>query len=226
MKQSLKFSLVDLYSRKNVRSGEDVYCEVEIPGQCPQCKCKIAPSNLPSCFIKTKDTTRYTAVFICPDCMRVFTATYEEGNPIPLQIAPQAFDSRTFEKSIAELSPGFVKTYNQALIAEQTGLDEITGMAYRKALEYLMKDYLIMRAPDKEESIRAELLGSCINNRVKNERLRISASRAVWVGNEFVHYTRKYAELDIDTMKRFIDATIHWIAMELATDEAMILDRR
>lgn len=31
---------------------------------------------------------------------------------------------------------------------------------------------------------------------------------------------------EIDALKRFTDATMHWILMELATDEAGSLDRR
>lgn len=41
------------------------------------------------------------------------------------------------------ISPRFVTIYEQAMRAAQMGYDELVGMGYRKALEFLIKDYLI-----------------------------------------------------------------------------------
>ena len=36
----------------------------------------------------------------------------------------------------------FLTIYNQSLSAEDNNLDQIAGIGYRKALEFLIKDYL------------------------------------------------------------------------------------
>lgn len=48
-----------------------------------------------------------------------------------------------FSDIINEISPGFVKIYNQAHEAEIRLLDDIVGGGYRKALEFLIKDICI-----------------------------------------------------------------------------------
>src|ERR1043166_3097052 len=45
----------------------------------------------------------------------------------------------------------FIKTYLQSLVAESNGLDEIAGMGYRKAIEYLVKDWAIQNKPEDKE---------------------------------------------------------------------------
>ncbi|WP_334215259.1 hypothetical protein [Salinimicrobium catena] len=42
-----------------------------------------------------------------------------------------------------------IRTYLQSLEAEHHGLDELAGMGYRKAIEYLVKDWAIKNNPDK-----------------------------------------------------------------------------
>ena len=80
--------------------------------------------------------------------------------------------------------------------------------------------------PSEIHAVRSEFLGTCINNRVDNARLKTVASRAVWLGNDYAHYTRKYEDFDIANLKHFIDACLHWIQMELLTDQAENMDHR
>ena len=49
-------------------------------------------------------------------------------------------------QKIKEISPSFVVVYTQASFSEQMNLKEICGMAYRKALEFLVKDFLIHKS--------------------------------------------------------------------------------
>lgn len=54
---------------------------------------------------------------------------------------------KDFSQEIKDLSPNFVKIYHQAEQAENTGLSDICGLGYRKALEFLVKDYAIAFNP-------------------------------------------------------------------------------
>lgn len=54
--------------------------------------------------------------------------------------------------------PDFASLYRQALAAEGYGLTDISGMGFRKALEFLVKEYAIRRFPQ----ILSEKLGQTI----------------------------------------------------------------
>lgn len=69
---------------------------------------------------------------------------------------------------IKTFSLKFIEIYNQALKAEAIELNEISEMGFRKALEFLIKDYVILRKPDKAENQRrtqARCCGECIFQR-------------------------------------------------------------
>ena len=77
-----------------------------------------------------------------------------------------------FDDNIGNISPSFCEIYNQAYTAEQTDLNEIAGMGYRKALEFLIKDYCIYKNKSEEENIKNSLLGQVINNHMKVKKSR------------------------------------------------------
>ena len=108
--------------------------------------------------------------------------------------------------------------YNQAFSAEQYNLTEICGVGYRKALEFLIKDYLIINNPDETEKIQKKLLGSCISEYIDNTRLKSVAKRAVWLGNDETHYIRKWETKDLQDLKKLIELTLHWIEMETLSE--------
>ena len=105
------------------------------------------------------------------------------------------------EPELAGVSKTFAEIYQQARVAELQGLNHLVSMSLRKALEFLIKDYLIYKTPELADTIRGELLGSCINNHVSNELIKESARRANWLANDETHYTRKYEERDLKDLK-------------------------
>jgi hypothetical protein len=126
---------------------------------------------------------------------------------------------KQFNDIIRNLSPSFVKIYNQAYAAQQLGLNEICGTGYRKALEFLIKDYIISNLSDEKqvELIQRKPLMPCIENDVQEDRIKLVAKRATWLGNDETHYVRKWEDKDINEMISIIDLTIHWIESEIAT---------
>ena len=118
----------------------------------------------------------------------------------------------------------FVSTYAQSQQAEADGLTEICGIGYRKALEYLVKDFLCHVDPDHEEEIKKELLGPSIR-RIHDPRIKTLAERSVWIGNDETHYVRKHEDLDVNDMKRFIIAMVRYVDAELAFEDAESIER-
>lgn len=114
----------------------------------------------------------------------------------------------------------FATTYAEAGQAEAQNLTEVAGCGYRKSVEYLVKDYLCKKFPDSAEDIKKELLGAAIK-RIEDSRIKTLAERSVWIGNDETHYIKKHENLDIEDMKRFISAMLHYIDAELALEEAL-----
>ena len=126
---------------------------------------------------------------------------------------------KQFNDIIRNLSPSFVKIYNQAYAAQQLDLNEICGTGYRKALEFVIKDYIISNLSDEKqvELIQRKLLMQCIENDVQEDRIKLVAKRATWLGNDETHYVRKWEDKDINEMTSIINLAIHWIESEIAT---------
>jgi len=124
-----------------------------------------------------------------------------------------------FSGEIQKLSPAFVTIYGQSDSAEQEALTEICGVGYRKALEFLIKDYLIEKHSDKADEIKKKFLGRCIEEYVTEVRVKEVAKRAVWLGNDETHYVRLWEGKDLKDLKDLINLTVLWIDMEKKTEQ-------
>jgi hypothetical protein len=129
--------------------------------------------------------------------------------------------SRQFSDTIQNTSKEFCEIYNQAYASESQGNLKICGVGYRKALEFLLKDYLIELHPGKVDEIKSKFLGKCIEEYVSNTNIKAVAKRAVWLGNDETHYVRIWEGKDLDDLKKLVDLTVHWIEMEKLTDSVM-----
>lgn len=98
----------------------------------------------------------------------------------------------------------FIKTYLQSLVAENNGLDELAGMGYRKAIEYLVKDWAIQTKPEDKEKIEKSWLGAVINDYYISD-LKDILERATWLGNDQAHYNRLFEEFDLEVLKELIE---------------------
>lgn len=177
-----------------------------------------------------------TVLYLCRSCSKSFVSQYacykiEGKNGVSsfrteLQyIGPSGFSEKSFGPEIADCSPQFVKIYNQALEAESQDLNEIAGLGYRKAMEFLMKDFCIHKNPDDQESIKAMPLAQCIQKYIDSVQIKTLATRAAWIGNDEAHYIRKQEDRDVQDMKRFIEAAVHFISMDLIYEDAESISR-
>lgn len=209
-------------------SGSTVTVTIrDLPDECPLCQTKgtFHPFNL---FHNTKSTDEHQLeiVFRCPNsrCYEVFIGYYAAvgaGYFDFRRSAPRLYASRNFSETINRVSPSFQNIYNQSLKAENDELNQICGPGYRKALEFLIKDYLISLAKGEaeHEAIKSELLGACIANRIQSVNINSVAKRAVWLGNDETHYVRRWDQKDLQDLKKLIDLTVHWVEQEILTKE-------
>lgn len=198
----------------------------ETPDTCPQCHSKVHPKHINAQIMDHKKLVQ--AGFRCTnhDCQEVFLAEYfyrKDDGAIHLyelvKVYPVNYVERDFSENITKISPTFVEIYNQALAAETNSLEQLVGIGLRKALEFLIKDYAIYEHADKEEKIRETQLSQCINNYVEDYNVKECAKRAVWLGNDETHYTRKWETKDIRDLKILVDLSINWIDNVLMTKQ-------
>ena len=183
---------------------------------CPNCGTRISPEYL------CADSRTGVLFCRCPvgDCGTHFMlrqhSTWQDLLP------NHSLMKETFSPIITELSSAFVKIYNEAYAAEQMSLMEICGVGYRKALEFLVKDYAIVGKDEETvEKIKKSFLGPCIESYVTDARIKEVAKRAVWLGNDETHYVRKWENKDVQDLKGLIRLTIRWVEQEKETERLL-----
>ena len=209
------FVEVRTYEGGDYRFAERIECTSI---RCPFCETIVMPTYM---LMTDVDNHRYNVFCQCTNCRETLVLEYERFNVSEFrfkQIHPNpTLKKEDFSDTIKEISPSFADMYNQAYGAFQLGLNHVCGMGFRKALEFLIKDYAIRKRPDAEESIKKALLGVCINNYVDDVRVKEMANRATWLGNDETHYVRLYDDRDVTHLMALIKVTIHWIEMEETT---------
>lgn len=191
------------------------------PDHCPLCHAGIEPLKQKWAHFNTAQR-RLEIVFRCPRsrCQSLFVARYfNRGYSALVYSGSYPFEplDTAFTEHIKRISPQFCAIANEAGNADESGWKLVAGPGYRKALEFLIKDYLCLAQPEDAEKIKKAQLGPCIADYVTNENVKAMAARAVWLGNDETHYTRKWEDKDLEDLKKLIQLTVHWIEMELMT---------
>ncbi|MFJ7890419.1 DUF4145 domain-containing protein [Lysinibacillus xylanilyticus] len=136
-----------------------------------------------------------------------------------VRVIPASKVDLNVEVEIQKISPNFYSIYEQSFNAENQGLSQICGMGYRKALEFLIKDYVIFLNYDQvdfnEQKILAKNLGAIINQDISSQRIKDMASRATWLGNDETHYLRKWENKDVQDLRNIIQVVLHEMNMEI-----------
>ncbi|HHX68637.1 MAG TPA: DUF4145 domain-containing protein [Gallicola sp.] len=207
------------------------YAHLKDPNQCPMCNLGIKPKYINQNY--NHESELMSIMFECPACDRTFLAHYYDPSdsvyqPSTCKVFPKFPIEKNFDKDLKILSPEFEKIYNQAIIAEDHNLDQIAGMGYRKALEFLIKDFCISEKPDEREKIENNFLGKVIEEYIEDRIIKNLATYSAWLGNDETHYKRKWKEKDIEDLKKFIDATVYFVSYKIIAKsaEAIVTNKR
>ncbi len=186
---------------------------------CPHCRMTMIPKFI---FMDHDERGGQSVFCRCtnPSCNHTFIAEYNSNYFVRVEPS-HSLNKREFSSIIESISLSFCEIFNQAFAAQQMKLTQICGVGYRKALEFLIKDYVISKDATKTESIREKLLGNCINEDVTDERIKQVAKRATWIGNDETHYVRKWEDKDVNDLVALIDLTIRWIESEKETEKLL-----
>jgi hypothetical protein len=197
------------------------------PDQCPICHTRIKPIVHQSFRVTDQYGADLELIFQCPneDCAELFIGYFlggpGEGVVTLLGVRPQEPATVEFDQAVKDISADYCKIYEEAHKAEAYGLKQICGVGYRKALEFLIKDYLIATQPEKAATIRTTMLGPCIKSYVNDPKVKAIAERATWLGNDETHYERRWQGKDLSVLKQLIALAVHWIVADKLTQDAL-----
>ena len=230
----MKISFIPYQDSRIESDSRSIDTNIQLPSACPCCGVHLSPSIMSQHFYNS-DIRQACGVLtcVCTECLRpfiVFYDLYERADysyqSVLRGCAPQVYHPQQFHRLINDLSPDFVRIYNQAAESEARKLLDVCGMAYRKALEFLVKDYACHIAPEDAEAIKVKPLSKCIEENIQDQRIRTVASRAAWLGNDHSHYVAKFTDMDLADLKELIESCALWITLDLQTAKAAAISAR
>lgn len=196
---------------------------IDKPNICPYCKwgtdSKIEAISEP--FKQADGKITFAVLFRCTVCGKYFFRAYiDNGTNVAVSLDYQPTSlTISVPEEVKKISPKFADIYTQALTAEAHGLSDVTGMALRKSIEFLVKDYLINYKKLDSIAIKKDPLARAIS-KIENPRIKNLAKVSTWLGNDETHYEKVWKSKDVSHMKLFISALIYFISLELVSDEA------
>ena len=204
---------------------------IDTPSKCPHCGRTMSPLHVGQSTSSERSSVseegRFSVIFRCSfeDCLKYFVIEYINDNFDSASMVDYTYRPPIKVKlpeNIEKVSPVFVEIYSQATVAESEVLNQIAGVGYRKAAEFLIKDYAISKNNDDEEKIKTIMLGQVIAEYLNDfPKVQALAKSVAWIGNDETHYVRRHDDKDIQDLKKFILSAAQFIAADYDADEAL-----
>ncbi len=204
-----------------ISESHSAAAQVNIPDTCPACGRVVVLNKLNTTFNNSKKELQLIAQCNFAECRSFVLLWYD----IPVtpqaahlnwsKIEPPDLTQESFPQYIHDISPDFISIFKEAHEAKERNLVQIAGPGYRKAFEFLIKDYAKSQTtPDKHNNIENLFAGNVVTQYISDTRIQAVAKRALWLGNDETHYLRKWVQQDINDLINLIKLTIHWIEIE------------
>lgn len=209
--------------------------EFEEPRQCMHCNQTGVQNFINGILTKGRhDQYSGIAFFTCSLCASTtihFLVRYTvdmRGYSRPVYQSVQTIPTKkegieNISSDIQDEFPEFFEIYLQSKEAEKESLNQIAGMGYRKALEFLVTDYLlkypVLEAPQEWLKDPKTSLSNKIS-KIQSNRMQTLAKAVSFLGNDETHYTRRHPEHDIESMKAFINVLLSEVNNEIEFKKA------
>lgn len=215
------------------RDGTALEFLITPPDTCPVCHRSGLQTRITNGFMKNQDGFRI--VYRCPvlECDNVYFATYLLELDPHMALAPRIEPGLAVPYEVSErikkVAPQFEPIVSQAHEADSHGLVLIAGPGYRKALEFLVKEYLInfkfVGDSVQQENVRTALLGACIKL-IDSKSVQGLAERCTWLGNDETHFQPRFPEYDLNDLKALLRLAVREIENELEAAEYLSIEPR
>lgn len=213
---------------KTIRANSSNYT-IEIPDTCPHCGKNMESEQIYDEYDRVAGTVALLFRCTINACHKYFVleysvSKYTNGSICSIdelvRYSYNGFQEPDISENIRNLSPVFTETFIEATIAETKELRNISGIAYRKAFEFLVKDFASHKNQEKAEEIKKNSLNNVIDMFYKEmpmikELLHITRR----IGNDETHYYREFTDIDIKDLKKLIYNFSLYINMILDIEE-------
>lgn len=189
------------------------------PTVCPHCGVSISPKLEGFTQLRLSKEVHFLVRLLCtdPDCGIAMYCVYSTAvgvRELQLLTVIPSHSSRVFEKHLVDLSPRFVKMYDEAYTAERNGHFDLASIGYRSALEFLIKDYAVKILNHSFEEVSSKSLDKAIKLYLPEVRMSQSADVVRIMGNDKTHYNQ-ILNLDFDILKEYLEILIHFISINI-----------
>lgn len=203
-----------MHVRRSISVHNHSY-QVDVPDACPICHRHSEIQVIGADLIDGGASVQ--AIFRCAyaACRQHFFCYYgPPAHSTITSVRPVKPILSNFPEAVSAISPAFLSVFAEAEEAAHLGLKQIAGPGYRKAFEFLIKDYAKSIAPERAAEIEAKFAGSIVNDFVADPRIQAVAKRSLWLGNDETHYLRKWTEHDVSDLVTLIKLTANWIEID------------
>lgn len=222
----------------NMHSSNGYKYVVEFDDVCPVCNYGIDMSkgafhNFHDVSEEEQKNCKVACIHLCPHCHSLFITEHKmkfvrnEDTYIPdyyVEESHSVYPITAYELNVSDeiqrVSQSFKNIYNQALLAKQYGLGDIYGMALRKALECLVKDFALFNNPDKEDEIAKKSLANCIKDYIESSKINTLCTSCRLIGNNETHWHNENTAEDVVFMEKVLNAILHFIEQEVIVSDA------
>ncbi|MFZ8764768.1 DUF4145 domain-containing protein [Enterococcus diestrammenae] len=194
--------------------------EVTIPKNCPICGVANSPTMIGCDIVDYYNNEKLQTIsWKCTNCFNKYVTghTRKDINDKKLHylyIYPSP-TPRDFSELIKNLSPRFVEIYKEGYYSESAGFLTSAGIAYRLALEILIKDYAIAELHKNEDEVTRKKLYAAIEDYLPNVDFQRVADVIRLKGNDYTHFKEKYDQVDFTMFKDYLNIFIDLIEVQL-----------
>lgn len=213
-----------------ILSDTQQHGRIIVPNECPICHISIYPHLLTAFSIPSNTPPDYASFFFsCPNCNKVYGTSaeiYFQNFSTHSFICDLSTKEASFSPCIPKIPPlplnlqqeafkKFQAVYKDTYSADSYGLFEVAGMGYRKCIEFLIKDFLLLTHPEKRETVENPkiMLGNLIKDHMKEDdlsSLQLKLSNYNKLATDEVHYI-KHSGFGIDTIREFFNYLVKLI---------------
>lgn len=192
--------------------------EFEVENCCPHCGVYNDPIKINDLqnFSDKDGLVIFALIFKSSCCQKIFSSFYifDQLNRRTKHIFTYpSVKPHVFDKGLQEVSPNFIKIFNQSKAAEDLGNFELACIGYRTSIEFLLKDFLIRVRKEDENKISKMKLYDVISL-FEEKEISISADVVRAFGNDKTHYIAKY-DFEISQVKTYLKFLIDAIVKEI-----------
>jgi len=202
------------YTKKEIKhvfhnTGSHFWFQMDKPTICPLCNAYVDSTQTASSLFARETLPHFGFVqYKCQHCKGSYLVAYEIDTEAKSTKVTAFLPARGEEYSneiIERISTGFLRYYNQAKRSELAGDTELAATGYRMALECLVKDYAITELQKPRAEVVEKTLFKAIGDYLGEHDLIATADVVRILGNDYVHYERRYPQHDLSLMKKYLE---------------------